>query len=199
MRRISLPRILALAFLLVLVSGCNLLEERRFVKVLERQHARYPIMQLQDVYKLVHQATMLSEHAVVDSQMASKYLLSEVRLLRGENLGPLCDPISPSEKLVRINLGAFNQTGEDPKALASAFVKTAYTHEGSVARLERFWGYAESAAAAGKLPYSVEEMQAYFAARAAEGHAPVHHSQRYRSAYQPAYRVVKRKLLWFSC
>ena len=184
--------------LCVLVSGCSLVEERRFVRVVERHAARYPFMRVQDMYKLVHQAAMGSAHAA-DSLAAVKMLTYEIRTLRGDNQEPMCDPVSPSGDLVRVHLRAFDISGEDLEELAEAFGATIVSVQGSVDRLERYWGYAESAAADGRLPFTVEELQAYFAERAKEGHPAVHHSHRFRTLYRPAYRVIKRKYLAFSC
>ena len=156
-------------------------------------------MQVQDLYKLVHQASMGAEHAIGDSLTAVKYLKHEMRILRGSSNGPLCDPVSHSRKLVRVHLRPFVLTGENADALAKAFVATASAIKESPTLLQRYWRYAESAARAGKLPFAVSEMQTYYSMRAAQEHAAVHHSQHYRAAYRPAYRVVRRDFLPFSC
>ncbi len=184
---------------LVLVSGCALRQEQQFVDVLVRHQTRYPLMELQDIYKLVYQASQGSVHLAGDSLMASKYLLSEIAVLTSDTRESLCDPISSSGDLVRVHLRPFVLSGEQPEALVNALLQTIRAYEGSTERLRRYWGYAEAAAAAGKLPYPVEEMRAYFADRAEEGFPAVHHSLRFNAAYRPAYRVIMRRYLPFSC
>jgi len=47
----------------------------------------------------------------------------------------------------------------------------------------------------GVLPFSRDEVEHYFQSIASQGYPVVHHSERYRNAYRPAYRVVALDLL----
>ena len=190
---------LAAVLLLLLLAACNWTEGRRLATILEVQHSRYPFMTLQDTYKLLYQAAMGSEHAVTDRGMAEKYLAAEMVSLTGRSGYYDCEGITPSGDLVRVHLRPYVEAGQDTQELIEAFAQTAATFEGSIERLERYWEVATRAAGDGRLPYSESEMNEYFAARAAEGHQAVHHSQRFQAAYRPAYRVVRRDLLNIPC
>ena len=169
-------------------------EEVRFRQMLEEQAARYPLMELQDLYKLIHQAAMGSEHAVSDPA-AHRWMEREIAALADGPDDPLFDPLTPDSQLVRVHLRPYLAGGGDPDALVRAFVETANTYPGSVDRLRRYWQYAERSAEAGVLPFNREAMAAYLAEQAEAGYPAVHHSAQYEAAYAPAYRVVARQHL----
>ena len=189
----------ALLAVLAVVAGCAPGQEQRYVALLAEQYARYPQMQIQDVYKFAHQASLGNAHFAADEARAAKYLLSELHALRGEGSDPLCEPLEPSGRVVRLHLRPYGRSGGLPEDLVTAMLQTAHSFESSTKRLERYWAYAEAAAAKGALPFPVEEMRAYFSARADEGHPAVDHSQRFLMVYRPAYRVVMRRHLPVSC
>jgi len=183
---------------LLLLSACQLSTKSCYIEILEREQIRHPLSQIQDVYKMVYQSAMGSAHQVTHGA-AENYLRAEFSQLMGQGTGRLCDFLPPNGELIRVNLYPYVQIGASPQDLAVAFSRTAGTFEGSVERLERYWRYAEVAAEDGRLPFEVEDMRDYFAARAEEGYPAVHHSERYQSLYQPAYRVIAREHLPVDC
>ncbi len=184
---------------LTVVPGCMLGEKERYVALLAQQHARYPQMEIQDVYKHAYEASHGSTHMAASDEQAAKYLLGELSALIGKGNDPLCEPLVPSGQLVRFHLRPFVQSGGLPEDLIAALVQTRESFTPSTDRLERYWGYAEAAAAEGTLPFTIESMRAYFDARVAEGYPAVNHSRRFLMVYRPAYRVVLRKHLPMPC
>ncbi|HZW04755.1 MAG TPA: hypothetical protein VFF68_12555, partial [Anaerolineaceae bacterium] len=65
-----------------------------FEEILRAHHARYPRMQIQDEYKLIHQAALGSEHAVDSPEMARKWLIQEAAAMGNGPDEPVFDPIS---------------------------------------------------------------------------------------------------------
>ncbi len=179
----------------LMVSACAGDEEVRFRQILQDQAARYPLMEIQDVYKLVHQAALGSEHAVRDTVAAQRWMQREVAALADGPDDPLLDPLTPDSQLVRVHLRPYLAGGGDPDALVRAFVETANTYPGSEERLRRFWHYAERSAEAGILPFSRDATAAFLAEQAEAGYPAMHHSAQYEAAYAPAYRVVARQHL----
>ncbi len=170
-------------------------EEIAFRQILSNQLVRYPQLQLQDLYKLIYQAAMGSEHAIQDMAAARHYLESEVNGL-GEGLEEqTLDPISPDRRIVRINLRPYIAEGGDPSMLLTAFIKTANEYKGIWAHLRRYWSYVERMAMAEVLPFAQDELERFFVKMEAEGFPVVHHSMAYRAAYHPAYRVIARDFL----
>ncbi len=162
-------------------------------RVLVAQVARYPAMTVQDLYKLLHQAALGSEHAVPDPAAARRWMAWEWAALPPGPPEPLIDTLSPG--IVRVHLRPYKAAGGDPDALVEAFVATANSGGGGTERLARYGRLAVEWAGEGVLPFSPAEVSAYLADRAAQGFPAVHHSAAYEAAYGPAYRVVATRHL----
>jgi hypothetical protein len=153
--------------------------------VLHSHLSRYPAMQIQDLYKLLHQAALGSEHAVANLDSARNWLLREMAEMGEGSPEPLIDPISPGGRIVRVHLRPFIAAGHDPDVLLDAFVRTANEHHGDVHLLEQFW---QAATATSKFP--ALEMEELFRSMKAQNYPAVHHSSAYEKLYRPAYRVL---------
>jgi hypothetical protein len=168
-------------------------------QVLEVHIARYPEMQVEDLYKLLHQAAMGSEHAIPSREAAEQWLNREVEALADPpaQLGdePLIEPISPAGRLVRVNLRPYLREGRDMDLLLDAFVRTAEQYSGNTVTLDRYCRSAVDLAREGALPFSPYELQVRFAELKRQGYPAAHHSEAYREAYGPSYRVVVREFL----
>lgn len=168
----------------------------KFVGQLLSAHLnRYPAMELDDIYKLLHQAALGPGHAVDNPATARKRLDEEIAALGDGRIEPVQDIISPDGRLGRIHLRAYLADGGDLEALHRAFVATANTYPASPDKLAKFCGCLGDLAATGGIPFAREEVVAYFARIAQEGYPAIHHSESFRNAYQPAYRVVAVDLL----
>jgi hypothetical protein len=168
----------------------------KFIGQLLGQHLqRYPRVELADIYKLLHQAAMGAGHAVRDPDTARAMLRSEAQSLGEGPPDPIADPISPDGKLARIHLRPYVAAARDLDALADAFVDTARRFPASPEKLAKFCGCLGDLADAQGIPFSRAHVSEYFDAIAAQGYPVVRHSDAYRSAYRPAYRVVLLELL----
>jgi len=165
-------------------------EEASFRRILAEQVARYPRLEPQDLYKLIYQAAMGSEHAVSDTDMARAWLECELEALADGPVEPAVEAISPDGRVVRINLRPYFAAKGDRSALIAAIVRTANEYKGTEARLRRYWSYAERMAVDGELPFTYVVLERFFAQVQEQGFAAVHHSTTYGSAYHPAYRVI---------
>jgi len=168
----------------------------KFVGQLLAQHLqRYPRLALADIYKLLHQAALGPGHAVKNAAAARAALVSEAADLGDGPADPLLDPISPDGRLARIHLRAYVAARRDLDQLAEAFLQTAAGYAGAPDKLAKFCACLGDLADAGGIPFSRAEVAAYFEPIIAQGYPVVHHSDAYRVAYRPAYRVVDIQLL----
>jgi len=156
---------------------------------------RYPAMQMQDVYKLLHQAALGSGHAVRDEQAARDWLERELVEMGDGSDEPLLDPISPSGQIVRVHLRPYLRAGRKPEALLHAFVRTANEFRGSKGKLKQYGASTARMATKGWLPFARREVELFFAEIEKLGFPAVQHSETYKRAYRPAYRVVAREYL----
>ncbi len=158
-------------------------------KVLHDHISRYPEMQIQDLYKLLHQAAMGSEHAVPDRQSVERWMTRELAEM-GEGIRePLIDPISHDGGIVRIHLRPYVVAGHDPLMLLDAFIRTANEHRGDIQILAQYW---QDAVAMDH--FSALEMDEFFQGLKNKNFPAIHHSAEYERLYRPAYRVVSLAL-----
>ena len=168
----------------------------KFIGQLLRSHLqRYPRMQLADIYKLLHQAALGAGHAANSAQDAHARLHAELATLGGGPDEPLLDRIAPDGRLARVHLRPYLAAGQDPAALAEAFARSAQACPPAGDKLSRFCGCLGDLADASGIPFTRAQVAEYFDALAAQGYPAVRHSQSFRDAYRPAYRVVAIELL----
>lgn len=173
--------------------GLLLADQVALDAILLNHLARYPLMEVRDLYKLIHQGALGSEHAVTDLAAVRDWLDCELRELAAGPAGladPLFDPVSPDRSIVRVHLRPYLAEGRDPDLLLRAFVRTAQEYRGSPYRLRQWWPRAQELAMAGGLPFRARELHEYFMRMESKGFPAVHHSPAYEAAYRPAYRVI---------
>jgi len=158
--------------------------------VLRNHFSRYPAMQIQDVYKLLHQAALGSEHAISDPEGAREWMKRELAELGSGIDEDTIDPISPDGEIVRVHLRPFIAQGGDPETLLAAFIRTANEFHGDKTILEIYWKTATELR-----HFSSEAMGGFIESIRAEDYPAVHHSVIYENTYRPAYRVLWRKFI----
>lgn len=166
-----------------------------FDSTLLAHFTRYPAMQLADVYKLIHQAAMGSEHAIRDEQSARSWMTRELAEMGEGPVEPLLDLLSDETGIIRVHLRPYIASGGNPAKLLEAFVRTANQHKDQIGLLETYWQAAVSLAEGAQIPFSSDEMRSFIVPLAAQGFPAVHHSSEYQKLYRPAYRVVQGGLL----
>jgi hypothetical protein len=171
------------------------LELETLYQILTSHLTRYPGMQVQDLYKLLHQAALGSEHAVGDEQEARDWLVRELAEMGTGPDDPLLDTISPDDQILRVHLRPYLRAGKEPETLLRAFIQTANEWRGSSEKLKEF-----AAAAAGRTQptpgkFLAEEIKVYFDKMETQGFPTRHHSAVYEHLYRPAYRVISRQYL----
>jgi hypothetical protein len=166
-----------------------------FQRIITAHNARYPAMQLEDIYKLAHQACLGSGHAVSDKTHAQHRLEQELAQLGDGPAEPVLDAITPAARILRVHLRPFIASGGNVAQLLDAFVLTANEYAGSTIQLSSYRADIEAMTAAGGLPFRQTDAQIYWQRMEAMGYPAVHHSAAYKSAYRPAYRVIAREFL----
>jgi hypothetical protein len=155
------------------------------------EHAeRYPGWQMGDVYKLVHQGALGSEHAVTDEAYARARLTQEIGEMGPGPKEPLVDVVVPDGAVVRVHLRPYVRLGLDPESLLQAFVRTAREFRGSPERLEAGLAEAAQLVREGRLGFQEADVVAFGERMRRSGFPAIHHSDEYVALYRPAYRVV---------
>lgn len=158
--------------------------------ILRSHSRRYPSWQVQDVYKLAHQAAFGPGHMVKDPSSARLWLDRELAEMGEGPTEPVIDPISADGAIVRVHLRPYLAGSGDPEALLAAFLDSANQYKGEAEILEVNWVHI------GKYcSFPAAEMSAFFKEMKVQGYPAVHHSEEYRKHYRPAYRVIGLKYL----
>lgn len=164
--------------------------EEELRAVLSAHGARYPAMEPQDGVKLVYQNEFGGGHLVADPAQSLERLRSEYAAVPRTPGAPLAEDIGNG--LVRVMLGAVEE-GEYPlEALNRDFARSAALHRGDVDRFRQKLEVLRQMAWEGAFGFSLQALEDYLGPYLASGCPPVSHSQGYRAAYRPAYRVVLR-------
>lgn len=154
------------------------------------QVVRHPVMEPQDLYKLLHQAAMGSEHAVDDTAGVRLWMERELQTMGTGPADPLVDTIAPGGEVVRVHLRPWVAAGRSTDSLLAAFLHTAGLFSRDTARLSRYLAVADSLAGHGELPFGAVRWRDLVEGHRRSGFPAVHHSESYLLAYRPAYRVV---------
>ena len=152
------------------------------------QLSRHPASQLQDLRKALYQSAFGCGHLVEDPSAAADWIRREAAesASADQEVERLDGPWS------RVPLGMLAD-GLTPETLAAAFAASAAipgedTH-GLEQRLETLLALIRDR----KLPFSLSDAKAEINAWRAAGYPACHHSDAYRAAYRPAYRVLHKR------
>jgi hypothetical protein len=152
-------------------------------------------MEVQDLYKLLHQASLGSEHAVEDAAAARAWMAREIAALGTGPDEPLVDTLGAGGRYARVHLRPYLAAGGSPARLLAAFVQTANAAPLDTGRLACARAAALGLARAGALPWPEAAIAGFFSEQARAGDPAVHHSPAFEAPYRPAYRLVALDLL----
>lgn len=158
-----------------------------------RAHARrYPLMEPTDAVKLIYQNEFGGGHLIRDAQSCLDYLRREYEAVpqTGE---VLLEDIGNG--LQRVNLRAMAAHGCTPQQLGDAFLRSAELHHGTMESFLQKLGLLRQLTAEGVFSFSLKELDGYLDSYKQAGCPMVSHSESYRQAYHPAYRIVLRSCI----
>jgi hypothetical protein len=157
-----------------------------------KQHTnRRPKMGIRDIYKLFYQGILGPEHIISSSDYFIQRLEAEWEGLETTESDPLWEPVRPDEKLLRINLRPYKNAAGSLELLADACLNTARQHWGTKGDLAAVWEHFTKACKEGFWTGAdLEEFTAFTSFIKKNDYPAVHHSEMYRLAYKPAYRLI---------
>ena len=155
-------------------------------RILKDHAMRYPLMEPTDAVKLIYQNEFGGGHLIRDEQAVRDYLHREYAEIARNPVLPRYESIGNG--LVRVHLAALNEADLDP--LAENFVRSAASHRGSLSRFLKKLDVLRRLTADGIFGFDTDGLNAYLNTYASVGYPMVSHSETYRNAYRPAYRVV---------
>jgi len=165
------------------------------LKLLELHFAWYPLVELRDVYKLLYQGAMGSEHLLTSSEEFTRYLRDEFERLQPDPSQRFLEPVRPDGTLVRLNLHAYKSRQVSVDLLISSLLETAHLITGTQSELRVAWLEFVQCCHHGQVSKFDTSSVDQFSQRLEELEYPaMHHSEIYHREYQPAYRLIST---WF--
>lgn len=164
-------------------------------RIILAQVRRHPRMEPRDLYKLLHQAAMGSEHVMEDTVGVRLWMERELVTMGEGPVEPMIDTIAPGGRVVLVELRPWVAAGRSTDSLLAAFIRTAGAIRPDTALLDRYLSVADSVAAEGALPFRAPVWRELVEAQRRGNYPAVHHSDAFILAYRPAYRVVAGSLV----
>ena len=162
---------------------------RELREILKAHAKRYPLAQPQDFVKLVYQNEFGPGHLTVDGKKAVEYLLEEMERVTPDPTLPLFEDIGNG--LVRVHLAALPE--DYPiHSLCTDFIMTAALHRGNMESFREKLNELHMFVAEHELAFSHIDFGDFAIPYVNAGCPMVSHSQIYKEAYSPAYRVVRK-------
>ena len=150
--------------------------------------ARYPKLELQDIFKALYQSAFGCEHLIADPSAAADYIRAEAAQSE-DNADELVEPLGGD--YCRVYLGVL-QDGLSAETFARLFALSARHEECGREKLGAMLSVLQTMADAGGLPFSARETAEAVEMWRKDGFPPLHHSEVFRKDYAPAYRVLRR-------
>jgi len=152
---------------------------------------RYPLMEINDVIKLLYQRSFGCGHIIKNKEKAKSFLLEEFQETISDESTPLVEEIGNG--FIRVNLARYKAMGLDPELLFNAFYLSSKEKTKGIGDFLNSVDVFRSMIEEGKLSFSLNEFDLYFNKYVDQGVPLVSHSEIYKNMYDPHYRVVNRK------
>ena len=155
-----------------------------FCDCLKEQLVLHPSMQPRDVVKLCYQAACGAEHLLSDSEAARVYFEEEFQSVDPAD-GALFERIS--DNVCRVNLSVWKQRNLPSDRLFRMFARTVF----SVGGKQRLMDYLDAAEQVLMThSFDMDAWRLFLTQYKEDGMPAVRHSEIYRGAEHPAYRIV---------
>ena len=160
-------------------------------QILQDHAARYPLMEPKDAVKLIYQNEFGGGHLIRDVSSCLNYLRREYESVAQSPNAPLTEDIGNG--MVRVYLNALDRFGYTVEQLGEDFIRSADAHRGSLNHFLSKLELLQVLTREGRMPFSSAELDAYLETYRQAGYPMVSHSDTYRQAYSPAYRIIFRE------
>lgn len=160
--------------------------------IIQHHFQQYPLMQPQDLVKLLYQNVFGGGHMISDPYASLLRLQTELKTLDSSVPTELFEPIGNG--LVRVSLHVVPQGLLTACQLNDLFVASANKQRGSTKQFVAILDTVEEQVCSLQGPLFIHAFQSYLEHYRKAGYPMVSHSDIYRKAYHPAYRVCLSEL-----
>ena len=167
--------------------------KQALLTLLKEQIDKYPTMQIQDCVKLLYQKILGSEHMAMSVDSCYEMLISEKAKIGTDVTFPAYEDLG--DNTCRFNLLPISGDSDTLHTVTKLFIKSIKTLSENITGKRK--DFEESLSLLldlvkeGKLPFSYTDVENFLKKYIEESCPAVHHSQVYRDAYHPAYRLIR--------
>ncbi len=158
--------------------------------ILLEHYRKYPELQVADILKFIFQSACGCEHFVSDRKRVLEYIRYEYADMIPRE--PLIEPLDGNYSRVHLACIGKYFTSEE---LADMFVRSARPEPEGVEKIKQKLAVARELIGSGEIGLSIEDFDRDAAIWCAGGYCAIHHSDKFRREYLPAYRVIHNDFL----
>ena len=164
---------------------------------LVKQHLDwYPLMEARDIYKLLFQGMMGSEHLISSVDEFTQYLRREFDPLPANPSERLLEPVRPDQCLLRLNLRAYKCHQPYVDLLIPVLLETAQAFSGDLVDLQAAWTSFVQSCEQGQITnFQLDQVHQFTLWLEKHRFPAAHHSEAYAREYQPAYRLISNDFI----
>lgn len=162
----------------------------RSEKILIMHYQKYPELQIQDVFKFIYQSSFGCEHMVSSVEKVTAYIQEEYDGATDGEIEEL------DGNYCRVPLSYISK-GLSAETFGKLFYLSAKKEEDGQDNLIKKLETAKKLVAENKLPFNIDEFNMAVENWKAQGYPAVHHSERFRKAYKPQYRLISKRFIPF--
>ncbi len=159
------------------------------LEIMQKHLSLYPKMLIPDLAKLLYQSEFGGGHMITHPTQSLERIHAEYASLLLQDTKYAATLEAIGDDMCRIYLTCLSK-GMSAEVLNQIFIHSANHKKGSLRGLENKLMQAINACRQGILPYSEQEVTAYFRNWKSQGYPALSHSALYRTNYLPAYRVI---------
>lgn len=157
--------------------------------ILKVQARRYPKLQVMDAIKLIYQNEFGPGHLIEDAHRSLCWIKEEIE--QNQDFSQDCYLEDIGNGLVRLNLQGFSL--ELAQDINAALIETACRVKGTKERLVQKLAVLDALTESNAMPFFKDELKEIKETYIKEGCLMARHSETYRQAYHPAYRILLKE------
>jgi len=150
---------------------------------------RYPGSRAEDIYKFLYQGVFGCEHILTSEEKLASYIELEVE----KNISADADEVLSTD-FARVSL-KWIKAGMKPQTLARLMMLSSQNNKKTIVDFENVLAEAVNDMSGSSSQFDVESINAFFDRMKALEYPACHHSEVYRSLYNPSYRVISMEYL----
>lgn len=154
---------------------------------------KYPLLQLQDIFKFLFQSTFGCGHMISDKNKAAEYLKLEYEGLTDKSYSEI---EALDGNYSRVPLSYINN-GLAPETFAGLFCLSAEKDKGTEEDLCNKLSIVRELIEKKLIPFKPDDFDIKVNEWKSKGFSAIHHSDEFRKAYKPSYRVISDDFIPF--